>query len=258
MNIESIGFVGGGRITRIFLEGWHRSAILPRSIVVSDPDPARLEKISGRYHGITVTADNRQAASCDLVFLAVHPPLLPEVSAGLKESLRPGAAVISLAPKFTLEKLAPLLGENVRLGRCIPNAPSIIGEGFNPISWSAEAGWELRREAAALLEPLGRLVEVEEEKLEAYAVLTAMGPTYLWFQFQALREIGAGFGLTDEEVSTALDAMINGAADTLLSSSLDPSEVLDLIPVKPLAEMEDQVGALYREKLRGIYEKIRP
>ena len=77
-----------------------------------------------------------------------------------------------------------------------------------------------------------------EQKLEGYAVLTAHGADYLWFQLQALREVVAGFGLSDAEIAPALKRMVCGGARTLLESGLTPAEVMDLIPVKPLAEME--------------------
>jgi len=99
---------------------------------------------------------------------------------------------------------------------------------------------------------------VAEEKLEAYAVLTAMGPTYLWGQLQALREVVAGFGLSDAEITPAMKRMVCGATRTLLESGLTPAEVMDLIPVKPLAEMEAQVTEMYRSRLPGVYQKIKP
>ena len=39
---------------------------------------------------------------------------------------------------------------------------------------------------------------------------------------------------------------------------LSPAEVTDLIPVKPLAEMEPQVIETYRTRLPAIYQKIKP
>jgi pyrroline-5-carboxylate reductase len=52
--------------------------------------------------------------------------------------------------------------------------------------------------------------------------------------------------------------MVCGAARTLLESGLTPAEVMDLIPVKPLAEMEPQVSEMYRTRLPGLYQKIKP
>lgn len=109
-----------------------------------------------------------------------------------------------------------------------------------------------------LFAPLGGLPEVVEDKLRAYAVLTAMGPTYLWFQWQLLRELGTGFGLDDAELATALTRMGDGALRTLLESGMSPAEVMDLIPVKPLAAMEPQVAEAYRNALPTIYQRIKP
>ena len=145
-----------------------------------------------------------------------------------------------------------------RLARVIPNAPAIIGRGFNPAAFAPGMELAARTELTGLLAPLGECPEVAECKLEAYALLTAMGPTYLWFQLQALREVAVGFGLDDGEITAGLARMVDGATATLLESGLKPAAVMDLIPVKPLAEMEEQVGALYQTRLPALYQKIKP
>jgi pyrroline-5-carboxylate reductase len=99
---------------------------------------------------------------------------------------------------------------------------------------------------------------VAEAKLEGYALLTGMGPTYLWFQWQALREVTAGFGLSEADIGWALKRTVCGGMRTLLESGLTPAEVMDLIPVKPLAEMEPSVTEMYRTRLPALYQKIKP
>jgi pyrroline-5-carboxylate reductase len=258
MHHKTIGFVGGGRVTRIFLEGWTRAQKLPASITVSDPKAELLAKLKGRFPSITTTADNGSTAGKDIVFLAVHPPVVAEAAAGIKGTLRSDALLVSLAPKFTFAKLTGLLGGFERLARAIPNAPSLIGAGFNPVAFAPALAAADRAEVTALLAPLGDGPEVAEEKLEAYAVLSAMGPTYLWFQLQTLREVAAGFGLSDAEIVPAMKRMACGATRTLLESGLAPAEVMDLIPIKPLADMEAQVTEMYRTRLPAIYQKIKP
>lgn len=258
MHQKSIGFIGGGRITRIILEGWSRAGKMPADVAVSDPNAETRVKLKARFASAVVTEDNKQTAARDIVFLAVHPPAVAETAGLVKGSLKPGSVVVSLAPKFTIAKLAGLLGGFNRLARVIPNAPSLIGRGFNPVAFAPGLPAGDKAELGALLTPLGEWFEVAEEKLEAYAVLTAMGPTYLWFQLQALRELAAGFGLGEAETAAALKRMVDGAAATLLESGLSPAEVMDLVPVKPLAEMEAQVSEMYRTRLSGIYQKIKP
>ncbi len=258
MSNKTIGFIGGGRITRIFLEGWTRAQKLPSSITVSDASAETLAKLKARFPSIATVNDNAQAAAKDIVFLAVHPPVMADTVGGIQGALPPDALVVSLAPKFTFAKLAGLLGGHSRLARVIPNAPSVMGAGFNPVAYAPALSAADKVELAGLLLPLGECPEVVEEKLEAYAVLSAMGPTYLWFQLQALREIAAGFGLTEAEITPALKRMVCGGTRTLLESGLTPAEVMDLIPVKPLAEMEPQVSEMYRTRLPAIYQKIKP
>jgi pyrroline-5-carboxylate reductase len=258
MTGKSVGFIGGGRIVRIFLEGWKRANALPARIVVSDCNAESLAKLKARFPIVEAAPGNSAAgASQDIVFLAVHPPVVAEVAAGIKGSLKPGATVVSLAPKFTFGKLTELLGGFARLARVIPNAPSVVNFGFNPVAFGPALSAADKAEITGLLSPLGECPEVKEEKLEAYAVLTAMAPTFFWFQLQALREVVAGLGLSEAEIAPAMKRMVCGAVRTLLESGLTPAEVIDLIPVKPLGEMEPQVSEMYRTRLPAVYQKIK-
>jgi len=105
---------------------------------------------------------------------------------------------------------------------------------------------------------LGDCPEVDESKLEAYAVLTGMGPTYFWFQLVELLELGKSFGLTEEEIADGLKKMLVGAAKTLFESGLSPEEVQDLIPAKPLKDEEPQIRAAYRQKLEAMFQRLKP
>jgi pyrroline-5-carboxylate reductase len=198
-----------------------------------------------------------EAAATDVVFLALHPPLFSTQLPALKPHLSPCAIVVSLAPKVPLAALAAGLG-TPRVVRMIPNAPSIMGRGFNPVAFPDGVGADARAVLAPLFEPLGAAPEVPEATLEAYAILSAMGPTYYWYQWQALREVCGQFGLSTDQTDTALQQMLDGAAETLLRSGLSPAEVMDLIPVKPLQELEASVSEAYRTALPALFAKIRP
>ena len=108
-----------------------------------------------------------------------------------------------------------------------------------------------------MLRSLGKCPEVDEGKLEAYAILTAMGPTYLWFQLRELQAIAESFGLSREEAQTGTSEMVAGAERTLFGSGLTAEEVIDLIPVKPLGEEEGSIKAAYHARLEGLYAKLK-
>lgn len=116
---KSIGFIGGGRITAIFLAAWKDSGLALGPVVVSDGDPEVLARLQARFPEIQVTGDNRVPAGRELVFLSLHPPVAREVLPALAGSLLPGALVVSLAPVLTFERLSTLLGGFQRLARMI-------------------------------------------------------------------------------------------------------------------------------------------
>lgn len=258
MNSPTIGFIGGGRITRIFLEGWTRAQKTPTDITVSDPNADVLDSLKSRFPDILTTSDNAISARQDLVFLAVHPPLITEVVAGIRDHIKPDAIMVSLAPKFTLAKLTVLLGGFTRLARVIPNAPSIIGAGFNPVAFAPALSGADKNQVTGLLSNLGECPEVAEEKLETYALLTARGPTYFWFQFYELLGFAETSGLTLDEAQRGLSAMVTGALKTMTAAGLGREEVMNLIPVKAPDEMVAPVTEVFRKQLPSILEQIKP
>ncbi|MGQ9576874.1 MAG: pyrroline-5-carboxylate reductase family protein [Thermoguttaceae bacterium] len=256
---KTIGFVGGGRIVRVLLGGWARAGNMPRQIVVSDVDEQVLARLKQQYPNLqTVLGDNAPAASQEIVLLALHPPAIPEALPKLRPALRGEAVLVSLAPKLTIARLSALLGGFDRIARMIPNAPSLVGAGLNPIAYAGPLSFDDRNSLQQLLAPLGECPEVPEEKLEAYAVITAMGPTYFWPVLYELIGLAESFGLSRPEAASAVKQMLAGTLATMIQSGLDPQGVHDLIPVRPLADAEPMILEAYRTKLKGVFEKIRP
>lgn len=253
---QRVGFIGGGRVARILVGGWRHAGVAPREILANEPDEAAFAQLAGLEPGVR-RASMEEAAAADVVFIALHPPVLGPVMASLRPCLTQGAIVVSLAPKIPLSALTAGLG-TARVARMIPNAPSIIGRGYNPVAFGNGVDTAARARLAALFAPWGAWPVVPECDLEAYAILTGMGPTYYWYQWQALREAAGQFGLSPERTDEALRHMIDGALATLLQSGLPPAGVMDLIPVRPLQALEESVTSAYSTALPALFAKIKP
>jgi pyrroline-5-carboxylate reductase len=257
---RTVGFIGGGRVARIMLGGWARTGHVPERVVVSDPSAEVLADLARRYPSIeTACGDNRAPSRQEIVFLALHPPAIGAVLAEIAPVVDARALIVSLAPKLTLDDIGSLLGQIPNLARVIPNAPSIVNAGYNPVAFAPKCGREARHELLALLRPLGECPEVPEAHLEAYAILTAMGPTYLWFQLGELLALSASFGLELPAARAGLAAMVGGAISTMMDPAFtELDEVVDLIPVKPLAEDEGLIRAAYRTRLTALHARLAP
>jgi len=254
---HSIGFIGGGRITRIILQAFSNKNIKLSTVVVTDPNNDVTTKLKSDFPFIII--DNAKvAASQDIVFISLHPPVIMDALELLKNDVRSNATVISLAPKINIAKIASKLGEVKNIARLIPNATSFINEGFNPVTFSAGFDSSHKKVILKLLKTLGHTFEVSEEKLESYAIMSAMLPTYFWFQWRELAEIGQKIGLSEEESNDSINDTLIASLNLMYKSGLTPQAVIDLIPVKPIGEHETQIAEIYRTKLIGLFEKIKP
>jgi pyrroline-5-carboxylate reductase len=258
MVARAIGLIGGGRVTRIILGGLDRAGQLPPRVVVSDPNVEVLNKLQVHFPGISITpGDNQTPASQEQVFVGLHPPAMSAVLGEIKACLHPDSLLISLAPKLSIARLSASLDGFARIVRVIPNAPSIIGRGYNPVAFSPSLTTAEKETIRTLFLALGEFPEVAEDKLEAYAILTAMGPTYLWFQLYELQTIAESFGLTAEETRIGIAHMVAGAVGTMYRSRLQPAEVMDLVPVKPMGDDEGTIKNLYHAKLEALFAKLK-
>ena len=250
---KSLGFIGGGRIRNIFLQAFKNKNISLKNIYVFDTNNDVSKKLMQKFPEISIS-DLKKVVSQKIVFIALHPPTIMETLATIKGFLYKNSIIISLAPKITIKKISETL-KNKNIVRLIPNATSVINEAYNPICFAPEI--EQKSELMKMLSVLGNTFETEEHKLEAYAMVSAMLPTYFWFQWYEMIEIAQQFGLSDIESVETIEKTLIASLNTMFKSGLNQQQIIDLIPVKPIGEHENEIREIYREKLTALYNKIK-
>lgn len=218
-----------------------------------------LKKLKRAFPKIHVESSNIEAAAkCDVVFLAVHPPVMMETLTKIERFVNRNSIVISLAPKITIDKVRSVLKDVTAIARVNPSAAGIINQGMNPVDFSDQINMAQKAYIQQLLNVLGKAPEADETKIEAYAVICIMGSTYFCYQLKLLEELGIQYGMDSNEVKEAISEMMKGTMNTLFFSEIPSDEVMDLVPVKPMVEYEDLIKGFYKEKLNGIFNKIKP
>lgn len=257
MKTKSLGFIGGGRITKIFLQAFANKKAIFESISVFDSNPEIVQALKLKFPFIQVSNSAQETARKDIVFLALHPPVIMETLEKIMSDVADHTIFISLAPKITIAKIASVLPIH-QIVRLIPNATSVINHGYNPVSFASGISEIQKSYILEMLNLLGHTFETAEEKLEGYALISAMLPTYFWFQWDELEALGTQMGLTETESRESVFETMSAALNTMYHSGMKPTEVMDLIPVKPIGENEAQIKTIYQEKLIGLFGKIKP
>jgi len=256
--MKTIGFIGGGRITKIMLHAFKNSSIRFDKIVVFDTNSDALPLLKQKFPYVTVTENMLEATTAEVVFLAIHPPVMMETLAKLKGELSQETLLVSLAPKITMEKMTAALDGFDQVARMNPSASSLVNKGVNPVAFGSMVSAETKERFLELMLPLGKTLEIAELKMEAYAVISAMGHTYFFFQLQKMKELAIIFGMEEAEAETVITDMLWGTTETLFKSGLNYQEVADLVPVKPIGEVEETIKGYYDQYLTAIFTKIKP
>ena len=154
---QSIGFIGGGRVTRILLQAFKNKNAQFSNIVVTDTNREVADNLKKVYPEIQIE-NSSVAASQDVVFISLHPPMVMDALEVLKGSTNSKAIVISLAPKITISKIASKLNLVRNIARLIPNATSFINEGYNPMCFSSDFGINEKQQILDLLRHYGKYI----------------------------------------------------------------------------------------------------
>jgi pyrroline-5-carboxylate reductase len=257
MKTQTLGFIGGGRVTRIILQALMNKKVEFESILIYEPNDETAVGLKKSFPEITSSSTLQEAAGQDIVFLAVHPPVMMETLGIIKDTVTTDTVIISLAPKIPIAKMEEILPAK-RIVRMIPNATSYINKGYNPVTFNSAFTREEKKALLKMLKKAGKTMEVEEEMLEGFAIVSAMLPTYFWFQWKKMEEIAVKMGFSEAEAKKVIGDTLKRSMKLYYKSELSPEEVIDLIPVKPIGEHEGEIEEILETKLLGLYEKIKP
>ena len=252
----SIGFIGGGRIARILLLSFKNAKNHIKQIYFSEIQEEKCKKMEKEFPDAKSTTMD-EVMKQDIIFSTVYLPSILQIFATYKGKLTSKQVLVSVSPKLQLNEISEALGGHPNIARLIPNVPMVIKKGFNPIAVCQDF---LSNHVSILINFLGvfgRCVIVEENKLEVYSLLAAMVPTYFWFQVFELQKLGKSYGLSEEEIKEGITEMIKGSTKIMFSKKISREEALDLIPLQPMAEIEDIVMDSYEQVLDILSKKLR-
>lgn len=251
----TIGFIGSGRVTAFMIEG-----LLGKGanvdIAVQDANPDISASLAKR---ITVVADQgadiAAIGASDIVFLALHPQNVQAGCESVAPFLGKDTIAVSLAPKATLASVARWTGTD-KVARYLPNAATGIGKGHNPVVWGSALSGKEKATVGMLLALLGDMPEVDEPMIETYAVLSAMGPTYLWPLLDEMIECGKRYGLDATASARLVSRMAAASAEMIELPGMDYATRMNMIPAKPMADVEGEIRSLFRSKIDAIHAKL--
>ncbi|RME74614.1 MAG: pyrroline-5-carboxylate reductase [Chloroflexi bacterium] len=225
-----ICFIGGGAMATAMIAGiTKKELIAPENIIVSDPYPGQLEKLSQRYNVQTTASNTEAAKERDIVVLSIKPQTLSEVARELRGRIPSRALVLSIIAGATIRKISRKL-HHFRVVRVMPNTPARVGKGMSVWTATDEVTEKQRQQAQAILAALGEELYVDhEDYLDMATALSGTGPAYVFLFMEAMIDAGVHMGFSRRVAEQLVYQTIEGSIAFARDSQRHPVELRNMV-----------------------------
>ncbi|MGN6611486.1 MAG: pyrroline-5-carboxylate reductase [Angustibacter sp.] len=217
-----VAILGAGVMGETLLSGLLRAGRAVGSLVVSERRPERVAELTERY-GVRVVDNAAAAGEASTVVLVVKPQDMASALADVRETLRPGTLVVSLAAGITTATLEAGLPAGTPVVRVMPNTPALVDEGMAAISPGEHCDDAHLAEAEELMRSCGRVIRVPEQYQDAVTAISGSGPAYIFYVVEAMIEAGVLLGLPRATSTELVVQTLFGAATMLRETGEHPT-----------------------------------
>lgn len=226
--MKKIIIIGCGAMGGAILSGCLAKGVWKADEVVLKEHSLAASKTKAAKYGVSWSEDGAEAATADVVLLAVKPNLIPEVAKEIS-AFAPKGTVISIAAAVTIGELESYFPEGTRIVRVMPNTPASVGEGFTAIAGGPAATEDDLAKVSAIFDALGKSVIVTERQVDEIGALAGAGPAYAFVIIDALSDAGVNIGLPRKVAIEAAAQTLYGAAKMVLETGKHPAQLRDQV-----------------------------
>ncbi|MEK9198555.1 pyrroline-5-carboxylate reductase [Ureibacillus sp. 179-F W5.1 NHS] len=221
--MQKILFIGAGSMSEALIHGWITQNVVTNDslYITNRSNYERLEELEKKY-GVQILTNTEKIKEMDLIILATKPKDVYSVIEQFQPFIAPTTAILSVLAGISIQTIEDGLGSRP-IARVMPNTSATIGMSASGIAFNKEVSEVQKTIYLQLLEAVGIVIEVEEDKLHAVTALSGSGPAYLYYLLEAWENVGTEFGLSKEVVRKLMVQTIAGSAAMLQSVKEEPN-----------------------------------
>ena len=226
----NVGIIGCGKMGTALIQGAVNSGVVEASKLTGvDPFPAARENFA-KATGGQAAEEISALAQSDLVLLCTKPQQIAETLVELAQAApdKP-MLIISVAAGISVAALEAAAGPAMRVIRCMPNTPALVGKGAAGFCAGSAASDEDKQTAQNLLGSVGLALEVSEDLMDAVTGVSGSGPAYVYLMIEALADGGVKQGLAWEDALALAAQTVSGAAAMVMETGQHPKELRDMV-----------------------------
>lgn len=225
-----IGFIGLGNMATAIIGGiLSKNLVASQDILGSDGFEEVVLKAE-KLFGITTVKDNCSVAQqSDILFVAVKPQVYAIVLEEIKSSIKKDTIVISIAPGKTIAWLEEKLGGPMKIVRCMPNTPALVGEGCTGVCFHNLINDEEKKKVLEILESFGKGIVVAEHLMDTVVGISGSSPAYVFLFIEAMADAAVLDGMPRKQAYEFAAQAVLGSAKMVLETGRHPGDLKDMV-----------------------------
>lgn len=227
--MNTFGFIGVGNMGHAMLKGV-MSRFNPAQILFTDASDVVRVKVNEET-GIGAVASNVELAnSVKYIILAVKPQYYDAVIKNIINVVDEDKIIISLAPGITIEDIKNKFDKEVRVVRCMPNTPAMIGQGMTAVSYDKNRySLEEMDTIAQFFSSFGDFRIVDEKLLNTVTCVSGSSPAYVYMFIEALADSAVKYGMSRQDAIEFASKTVKGAAEMVIQTGEHPAVLKDRV-----------------------------
>ena len=221
--MKKVGIVGLGNMGEAIARALVAAGTDRKEIIGYDVKPERMKAVVEGLKIAHAKDPADVAARSDYIILAVKPQDAKAAIAGLAAGLDESRILISIMAGTTTSSIASMLDRPAKIVRVMPNIAVAVCEGALGIAANYMLSHDELDGVARLLAPLGRVVEVPEEQMDAVTALGASGPAFFLAFLEAMVDGGVRMGLPRDKAHLLALQAVKGTVALLEKERMHPA-----------------------------------
>ncbi len=199
--MKKVGIMGLGNMGESITRALLGAGLAAADILSFEIKPERMRTVTDTY-GIGGAASpgtwrHNAATSYWRSSPRTRKPRSPRLAPSIDES----RIIVSIMAGITTSSITSMLEKPAKVVRVMPNIGVAVGEGALGVTANYLLAPDELESVAALLAPLGRIVEVNEEQMDAVTALGGSGPAFFLSFLEAMIDGGVKMGLPRDKAS---------------------------------------------------------
>lgn len=252
----TLGFIGGGNMSRSLIGGLIADGYESELIWVSNPGMKKCRKLQAAF-GINSTSSNIEICEVsDIIILSVKPQVLAKVAKEIKDIVQQKKPlVISVVAGIDTQVIEKWLGGNVAVVRTMPNTPALLSVGATGLFANQFVNKEQSEIAESIMRAVGIIVWVDAEPmLDVVTALSGSGPAYFFMIMELLQKTAESMGMDANTARILILQTAYGASKMALESEETPAQLREQV-TSPNGVTEEALRIFSASDIEGVFKE---